>query len=373
MQVKDTATNMTNNQNPLNGGLRRGSNNLYFYLPTKPQNMIFTPPAKYTSDHKQKTQIVRYPGYSQQPNIRTNFTNTKNDSLDNSLTLMNNPLSLRFKQEPITPQKTNNLIRSYNLQGNIDGSNQNVISRGETISLIRKSHLSRVSSPQQIINHELQPKLFDYKSQQISRSVSPAYNLNKWRQTSEIESNANYQDTKQEQKLIFTPTKILKTGENTEELDFDENDSKNGTKLKNISTGSQSELKIKTSSSNLNEQRYQHVNITSHSRGNSRVTGNFGITDISAEKDENKGISNFGEQAKKIMEKKKEDILNLFEQHHLVDHYNNLSPKKQYKFDEDLELLELDLIDLVSKFFFYQLIFCLELSQFDQKRYVHNP
>jgi hypothetical protein len=53
------------------------------------------------------------------------------------------------------------------------------------------------------------------------------------------------------------------------------------------------------------------------------------------------------------MEKKKEDILNLFEQHHLVDHYNILSSKKQDKFDEDLELLELDLIDLVSKFFFY--------------------
>lgn len=50
----------------------------------------------------------------------------------------------------------------------------------------------------------------------------------------------------------------------------------------------------------------------------------------------------------KKLEERIRNILELFDQHHLIDRYNSLPQSEQNVLMEDLEHLELDLLDLVS-------------------------
>ena len=49
------------------------------------------------------------------------------------------------------------------------------------------------------------------------------------------------------------------------------------------------------------------------------------------------------------MDKHKQRIINSFRQSHLIANYDNMTPKQKLDLNKQIELLELDILDLVSK------------------------
>lgn len=95
---------------------------------------------------------------------------------------------------------------------------------------------------------------------------------------------------------------------------------------------------------------------------NTKIVGNFGMDIIGSERETSpltinktstsnlhgpKLKQNIKLPSSRPMDDRKQQILKMFKQEHLVEKFHSLSRKDQEKMDEDLELLELDLIDLV--------------------------